>query len=162
MTLAMVKRYDIDTPNSSTIWEAVSTMGKSFEISGAAGEPVKLAMDCIGYNLLRTGTENTAAELLALPDNAPSRVHFGDLTFRIGDIADALANGDRVTIKSFSLKFDSKLSDLLGRKGRICLLRFALAAAEHYTDLHVSVRSVAEIPSYRQICAERKKIRNIW
>lgn len=57
---------------------------------------------------------------------------------------------------------DSKLSDLLGRKGRICLLRFALAAAEHYTDLHVSVRSVEEIPSYRQICAERKKIRNIW
>ena len=115
-TVDKIARYDVSTPASSIIWEIISNFVKSLEISGAAGDPIKVSAEFLAYNLLRTGTTNTAAELLALGAGKlirtqANRVHFGDLSFRIGDISDALADGDRVQISSFSLKLDNKSTD---------------------------------------------------
>ncbi len=92
-------------------WEFVSCMFKGFKISGKVGEELKVSFPVVCHRLLRTGTTNGATQFTNLAANGGKRVLFPDLTFRIGDAANALAAGDALGINEFTLDFNSNLSD---------------------------------------------------
>lgn len=102
-----------------SIWEFISCMFGGFKISGKVGAELEVAFKVIAYNLLRTGTTNSASNFTALAANGGKRVLFADITtdsartgsFRIGDIANALADGDRIGISDFSLDYNAGLTD---------------------------------------------------
>ncbi len=104
-TLAVDKGY------STSSWETVGAMINSMTISGNSTEFISATFDVIGKNQLRSGSENTAAELQALVFNLPSVLHFSDLTFRIGDQADALGAADEHCITAFSLVVNNNLTE---------------------------------------------------
>jgi len=106
MTLAFLQRTD-------SVREASSCFAKSFKISGKAGEPAKLELDFIAYNLLRgAALTNTAAVLNALPTVTAPRCLFSDMTFKIAtDFADVLAAADQIAISDFTLSYNAGMSD---------------------------------------------------
>ena len=95
------------------IHEIVGTMFKGFTISGASGQDIRCALDCIAYNYLITGQENASSDLSSLPTVEPSRWLFGDITFEMStSFANALGtDSDQIAISSFSLNYDAGMSD---------------------------------------------------
>jgi len=92
------------------IWEFLSCYFGGFELSSKVGDYLHCDFDVVAYNLLRSGTENEAAQFTALAASGGKRVLFGDLTFRLGDTADALAVGDNIGLKDFKLSLKNNLS----------------------------------------------------
>ena len=74
-------------------------------LSGAPNDSVKLSLQGNAKNRVISSSENTSAELAAL-DEPAAEVLFHELTFRVGDLADALASGDNLSITQFSLKLN--------------------------------------------------------
>jgi hypothetical protein len=104
-TLAVDKGY------STSSWETVGAMINSMTISGNSAEFISANFDVIGKDQTRSASENTAAKLQALVYNLPSILHFSDLTFRIGDQANALGAADEVCITAFSLVVNNNLTE---------------------------------------------------
>lgn len=92
-------------------WEFVSCMLKGFKISGKTGDPLSASFPLVAHRVLRSGTTNGATQFGNLAANGGKRVLFEDLTFRIGDLDNALAAGDALGINEFSLDFDGNFSD---------------------------------------------------
>lgn len=91
-------------------WEYLSCYFEGFDLSGKVGEHLKVDFDTVAYNLLRTGTTNGATQFSNLAASGGKRVLFGDMTFRLGDTADALASGDNIGLKDFKLTLKNNLT----------------------------------------------------
>jgi len=100
-----------------SVWELPGCKVNTLEISGEAGEESKInwTAGIIAQNLLRTGDAgitNDSAQLTGISTTgAPSMVTFEDMVFRIGDTSNALAGGDQLKIKAFTLNCNNNLSD---------------------------------------------------
>jgi hypothetical protein len=103
VTIAMDKKVGI--------WEFESVMFKGFKLSWKVGTPLMLSLDAIAHRVLLTGTENEAAQFTALAANGGKRILFGDTTFRLGDLANALAAGDAIGISEATLTYEGNMSD---------------------------------------------------
>ena len=93
------------------IWEAISTHLSGFTLSMKPGDFLHADFDAIAYKILKTGTENEAAQFTALAASGGKRVLFGDFTFRINTIAAALDSGDNIGLSDFKLTFKNNLSE---------------------------------------------------
>lgn len=91
-------------------WEYVSTYFDGFELYGKAGDFLHVDFDAMAYQLLRSGTTNGSTQFGNLAASGGKRVLFGDMTFRLGDTADALASGDNIGIKDFKLTLKNNLT----------------------------------------------------
>jgi len=91
-------------------WEYLSCYMDGFELSGKVGEHLRADFDAVAYKLLRSGTTNGSTEFAALAASGGKRVLFGDMTFRLGDTADALASGDNIGLKDFKLTLKNNLT----------------------------------------------------
>lgn len=91
-------------------WEFISSMLKGFTLDMKAGEAVKCEFPLIAHRLIRTGTTNGSAQFAALAANGGKRVLFSDLTFRLGDLSDALAAGDAIGLSECKFEFDGNMT----------------------------------------------------
>ena len=91
-------------------WEFLSCYMNGFELTSKAGDFLHADFDVVAYNLLRTGTTNGATQFSNLAASGGKRVLFGDMTFRLGDTADALAAGDNIGIKDFKFSMKNNLT----------------------------------------------------
>ncbi len=96
---------------AGAVWESIGTMINAMTISGSAGEFISASFEVQSKQLKIASTQNTPTEMLALPDDIPSLLSFSDLTFRIGDQANALGAGDNTGISSFTLSINNNLSE---------------------------------------------------
>lgn len=100
-----------------SVWEFPGCKVDSLEITGEAGEGSKInwTASLIAKNVLRTGDAgitNDAAQVNGITTTgSPALLTFDDLVFRIGDTSDALADADKMKIKSFTFNFNNNLSD---------------------------------------------------
>lgn len=96
-------------------WEVVSAKINTLTIGGESGGKATLAVEIIGYDLLRTGDAgivNAIAAVTGLANTTqPENLSFDDMVFRIGDQANALASGDQYKIDSFELVGNNNLTD---------------------------------------------------
>lgn len=77
-------------------------------LQGSPGEAVKLSLNGNAKTRVISGTENTSGELDALAEPS-AEVLFNELTFRVGDLGDALAAGDNLEITQFALKINRNM-----------------------------------------------------
>jgi hypothetical protein len=108
-TLAFLKG-DIGT---NALWEFVGGIARKMIISGKFGgndSAIRADFDWLCYNDPRSSTVNSNTDLTGLPTVEPHRLIFGDMVFRIADIADALAAGDKKMITDFKLDLDNNCS----------------------------------------------------
>jgi len=91
-------------------WEFISSYVDGIELSSKAGDFLHADYDVVAYNLLRSGTTNGATQFSNLAASGGKRVLFGDMTFRLGDLSDALASGDNIGLKDFKLSMKNNLT----------------------------------------------------
>ena len=105
----------IDKKVSTTPWQYNGMYVNGFTLTGNAKENIKATFPIISYDVDRAAGTYTAAELVTLyanvDENPPMKLLFSDLTFRIGDDADALDATDNYGINSFTFTFNRNLTD---------------------------------------------------
>jgi len=96
-------------------WEIVSAKINTLTIAGESAGKFTLAVEIIGYDLLRTGDggiTNAIAAVTGLSNtDDPAAMVYDDLVFRIGDQANSLAAGDQYKIDSFELVCNNNLTE---------------------------------------------------
>jgi len=109
ITIALLK----GSVGTNLLWEFLGCKCGSFSLEGQSGQNshIKGVFEWICYNLKRSSCVNTSTDLTTLPSAVPNRVLFGDGVFRIGDISDALAVGDKIPFTKFSFKCNNNLTD---------------------------------------------------
>jgi len=94
-------------------WEFQTGKITGFRLRGAKGEPLKGEFELVFKDYTRSSSDNTPASLQTLRDNfaakGPRNLTFDQVTFRLGDLADALAAGDALDIESFELAVNHNL-----------------------------------------------------
>ncbi len=96
--------------HATKVWEITGAMVNSMTLSGSAEESLKGSFDIIAYDMAIDNSTNTVSLLAGMPNDVPTLVLFKDFTFRIGDQAGALGDGDRVNLSAFSLSLNNNLS----------------------------------------------------
>jgi len=100
---------------STTPWQYNGVYLNGFTITGNAKENIQATFPLIAYDVDRAAGGTSEAELNTLFANVdeapPQKLLFSDLTFRIGDDADALASADKYGINSFTFTFNRNLTD---------------------------------------------------
>lgn len=97
---------------SVSVHEVIGAMCKSFSITGSANNVLRGSFEWLGYDYEFASPENESADLSTLPTVDPYDIHFNDLVFRMAtDFSDALAAGDQIAIKEFTLNFNSNLTE---------------------------------------------------
>jgi len=98
-------RFEFDKNVSR--WRIGSAAMAGFEISGKAGESLKLTMDMICRDLIRSATAFPSISI-----SSCKRVMFDEITaFLLGDLTDALTTADAQPVQEFSLKFERNLTE---------------------------------------------------
>lgn len=93
-----------------SIWEYPSVKLHGFELTGEAGQPLRIRLDAVADNLLRSGNEtttNTAGTMNSVTfPTTGLRVMFSQGRFRINDQnSPALVDSDKIYPSSFSLRY---------------------------------------------------------
>jgi len=102
----------VDKGQSSTaVWESIGAMINSMTIAGSSNEYLSATFEIIAKDLKIASSQNTPTEFAALLDDIPNLLKFSDLTFRIGDQADALSSADNKCISAFSLAVNNNLQE---------------------------------------------------
>lgn len=78
-------------------------------LRGETSRPVTAEIELVAYDRKVTGTENDSAAIAAATVLEVPVCMFGDLTFRLGDLTDALTSNDDLCISGFELVIDNKL-----------------------------------------------------
>ena len=92
------------------VWESLACFVNSMTLSCAAGESLKASFELIIGELIKTGTVNEQADLVALPDDLIQLLTFNQMTFRIGDHSGALSSSEEVCISSMEVSVNNNLS----------------------------------------------------
>ncbi|MFC2076627.1 phage tail tube protein [candidate division KSB1 bacterium] len=128
-----------------SVWQLDNGKIGRFSISGRVNEPVKAEFDMVFRDLTRGSTlANTSSTLAALEAafGDPAYIRHRDLTFRIGDLSDALSTGDVVRIEEWTLNVNNNLvSDDYGSGSQYAL--------EPVRDGFREVTFSATIPRYQ-------------
>lgn len=105
----------IDKQVSTKPWQYNGIYVNGFTLTGSAREGLRATFPLICYDVDRETATVSAADLAALyaavAAYLPQPILFSDLTFRIGDLADALAAADQIGIAAFTLTFNRNLSE---------------------------------------------------
>lgn len=96
-------------------WELQGLKINTFVLSGEAGGIIKFSTTSIGQQLYRTGDAGVVNAIAAITGIAPSVIPtpmtFDDMVFRIADQANAIADGDQITINNFEFSHNNNLTD---------------------------------------------------
>jgi hypothetical protein len=102
-----------DPTNSVTInidkvvsrWVLDGVRVQTLTISGTAGQAVTANYEVIAQDIARSGTA-----FPSLTTDTPNKTMFDQLTFRVGDLTDALGSGDDTSINNFTLTLNNNLA----------------------------------------------------
>ncbi|NLI41976.1 MAG: hypothetical protein GX421_12515 [Caldisericales bacterium] len=98
-------RFEFDKGVSR--WRVGSAAMNAFELSGKAGEALKLTMEMICYDIARSATAFPSLSIANC-----KRVMFDEIAgFLIGDLVDALQTADAQPVQEFKLRFERNLTD---------------------------------------------------
>lgn len=98
-------RFEFDKGVSR--WRIGSAAMNAFEISGKAGESLKLTMDLICQNIVRSATAFPSLSIANC-----KRVMFDEAGgFLVGNLSDALQTTDNMAVEEFKLRFERNLTE---------------------------------------------------
>jgi hypothetical protein len=97
----------IDKDVSVHEWRGIKI--NKLTLKGETSKPVIMEIEVVAYDRKTTGTTNNSAAIAAATVLEVPVCMFDDLTFRIGDLDDALDSGDDLCISGFELSLDNKL-----------------------------------------------------
>ena len=109
--LASMGTFAWDKGQGSSPHEAIGCYVNSMTLGCNAGEALTLSTELKAYDLKMSSTQNTVAELNALPSDQAKLCLFSDMTLRINQQGGALASGDNVGISGFTLTINNALTD---------------------------------------------------
>jgi hypothetical protein len=95
-----------------SVWQLDNGKIGRFSITGGKYDPVKAEFDMVFRELTRGSTlANTSTTLAALEASFgdTAYIRHRDLTFRIGDLSDALSSEDVVNVENWTLEMDNNL-----------------------------------------------------